>query len=104
MNTVRFTSIFTEEAARKIVDRGYPVSGVAERLDVFAHSLYKWVKALQPHKSQEQAAELVPVNSEIVKLRAQLHRVEGKRDMPKNGRSVLGSGIRVKYRLSQYRG
>ncbi len=57
MSTPRFTPEFKEEAVRQIVDRGYPVSEVAERLGVSAHSLYKWVKAVRPDKSQEQAAE-----------------------------------------------
>ncbi len=57
MSTPRFTPEFKEEAFRQIVDRGYPVSEVAERLGVSAHSLYKWVKAVRPDKSQEQAAE-----------------------------------------------
>lgn len=59
MSIPRFTPEFKEEAVRQIIDRGYPVSEVAERLGVSAHSLYKWVKAVRPDKSQEQAAELV---------------------------------------------
>jgi transposase len=41
MSTPRFTPEFKEEAVRQIADRGYPVSEVAERLGVSAHSLYK---------------------------------------------------------------
>ncbi len=63
MNTPRFTPEFKEEAVRQVVDRGYPVAEVAERLGVSAHSLYKWVKAVRPDKSQEQAAELVAAKS-----------------------------------------
>jgi transposase len=89
MNTPRFTPEFKEEAVRQIVDRGYPVSEVAERLGVSAHSLYKWVKAVRPDKSQEQAAELVAAKSEILKLRAQLRRVEEERDILKKAARYL---------------
>ncbi len=89
MSTPRFTPEFKEEAVRQIVDRGYPVSEVAERLGVSAHSLYKWVKAVRPDKSQEQAAELVAAKSEILKLRAQLRRVEEERDILKKAARYL---------------
>lgn len=89
MSTPRFTPEFKEEAVRQIVDRGYPVSEVAQRLGVSAHSLYKWVKAVRPDKSQEQAAELVAAKSEILKLRAQLKRVEEERDILKKAARYL---------------
>ncbi len=41
MNGPRFTPEFKEEAVRQIVDRGYSVSEVSERLGVSAHSLHK---------------------------------------------------------------
>ena len=56
---------------------------MSERLGVSAHSLYKWVKAVRPDKSQEQAAEQIAVKSEILKLRSQLRRVEEERDILK---------------------
>jgi len=89
MSTPRFTPEFKEEAVRQIVERGYPVSEVSERLGVFAHSLYKWVKAVKPDKSQEQAAELIAATSEILKLRSQLRRVEEERDILKKAARYL---------------
>jgi transposase len=70
MSAPRFTPEFKREAVRQIVERGYPVSEVSERLGVSAHSLYRWVKAVRPDKSQEQAAELIAAKSEILKLRS----------------------------------
>jgi len=43
MSNQRYTPEFKDEAARQIVDRGYSVVDVSERLGVSAHSLYKWV-------------------------------------------------------------
>ena len=85
MSSQRFSPEFKEEAVRQIVDRGYAVSEVSERLGVSAHSLYKWVKAVKPDNSEQQAAELIEAKSEILKLRAQLRRTEEERDILKKG-------------------
>lgn len=83
MSGQRYTPEFKDEAVRQIVDRGYTVAEVSERLGVSSHSLYKWVKAVRPDKSEEHAAELVEAKSEILRLRAQLKRVEEERDILK---------------------
>ena len=75
MSTKRYTPGFKDEAVRQVVDRGYSVAEVSDRLGVSAHSLYKWVKAVKPNKTDQHIAELVETKSEILKLRAQLRRV-----------------------------
>ncbi len=84
MSTKRYPPEFKDEAVRQVVDRGYSVAEVAEHLSVSAHSLHKWVKAAKPDPSQHQATDLVEAKSEILKLRAQLRRVEEERDNLKN--------------------
>ena len=83
MSKQRYSLEFKEEAVRQIVDRGYSVTDVAERLGVSAHSLYKWVKAVKPSQSEEQASELIEAKSEILRLRARLQRTEEERDILK---------------------
>jgi transposase len=83
MSTQRFTPEFKQEAVRQIVDRGYSVAEVSARLGVSSHSLYKWVKSVKPDKAEKQASELLEAKSEILKLRAQLHRTEEERDILK---------------------
>jgi transposase len=83
MSTQRFSPEFKQEAVRQVVDRGYSVAEVSARLGVSSHSLYKWVKAVTPEKSEKQASELLEAKSEILKLRAQLHRTEEERDILK---------------------
>jgi transposase len=83
MSTQRYTPEFKEEAVRQIADRGYSVAEVSERLGVSSHSLYKWVKAVKPDRTDQQAADLVEAKSEILKLRAQLRRTEEERDILK---------------------
>ncbi len=41
MSNQRFSPEFKDEAVRQIVDRGYSVTEVSERLGVSAHSLFK---------------------------------------------------------------
>jgi len=89
MSTLRFTPEFKEEAVRQVVDRGYSVAEVSARLGVSSHSLYKWVKAVKPDKTEKQAAELIEAKSEILKLRAQLRRTEEERDILKKPRDTL---------------
>ena len=83
MSNQRYSPEFKDEAVRQIVDRGYSVAEVSERLSVSAHSLYKWVKAIKPDKTDEQAAALIEARSEVLKLRAQLKRAEEERDILK---------------------
>ena len=83
MSNQRYSPEFKDEAVRQIVDRGYSVAEVSERLGVSAHSLYKWVKAVKPDKTDEQAAALIDARSEVLKLRAQLKRTEEERDILK---------------------
>ena len=73
MSSQRYPPEFKDEAVRQVLERGYTVAEVSQRLGVSAHSLYKWVKAVKPGKSDEQAAELVEAKSEILRLRAQMH-------------------------------
>ena len=83
MSSQRYSPEFKDEAVRQIVERGYSVADVSERLGVSAHSLYKWVKAVKPDRSEEQAAALIEARSEVLKLRAQLKRTEEERDILK---------------------
>ena len=83
MSIERFPPEFKEEAVRQIVDRGYSVAEVSQRLGVSTHSLYKWVKAIKPDQSDQQATELLAAKTEILRLRAQLQRTEEERDILK---------------------
>ena len=83
MSTQRFTPEFKEEAVKQVTERGYSVADVAARLGVSAHSLYKWVKAVTPDKSEQQSKELLEAKSEILRLRAQMRRIEEERDLLK---------------------
>ena len=84
MSSQRYTPEFKDEAVRQILERGYSVAEVSERLGVSSHSLYKWVKAVKPDNSEQQATELIEAKREILRLRSQLRRTEEERDILKN--------------------
>ncbi len=79
MGTARFTPEFQGRGRQ----RGYSVADVASRLGVSAHSLYKWVKAVTPDQSERQSKELLEAKCEILRLRAQMRRIEEERDLLK---------------------
>ena len=83
MSSQRYSPEFKDEAVRQIIERGYTVAEVSERLGVSSHSLYKWVKAVKPDKTEQDTAEPVEAKSEILRLRAQLRRTEEERDILK---------------------
>jgi transposase len=83
MSSKRYPPEFKDEAVRQVLKRGHKVADVAERLGVSSHSLYQWVKAAEPDKSDQINSELVEARSEVLKLRAQLRRTEEERDILK---------------------
>lgn len=83
MSSHRYTPEFKDEAVRQVLERGHAVTDVAARVGVSAHSLYKWIRAVKPDRSDQQASELVEAKAEILKLRAQLRRAEEERDIVK---------------------
>ena len=52
-----YTPEFKDEAVRQVLERGYTVKEVAERLGISEASLYSWRKAVRPSKDEERAEE-----------------------------------------------
>jgi len=78
---------FKQDAVAQVVERGYAVSEVAERLGISTKSLYTW-KA-QFAKSPQARSEVAEQAAEIRRLKRELARVTEERDILKN-RSGLG--------------
>jgi transposase len=78
---VRFTDEFKQDAVAQVVDRGYSVSEVAERLGVSTKSLYTW-KA-QFSKSPQVRSEVAEQAAEIRRLKRELARVTEERTILK---------------------
>ena len=91
MSKQRYTPEFKDEAVRQVVERGYRVAEVAERLGVSTNSLHKWVKSVEPSKTDAQEVELNDAKKEILKLRAELRRVQEERDILKKAARYFAS-------------
>lgn len=77
----RFTDEFKRDAVAQIVDRGYAVSEVAERLGVSTKSLYTWkAQFAKPAKVREAEADLA---DEVRRVKKELARVTEERDILK---------------------
>ncbi len=83
MSHQRYSPEFKDEAVRQVTEKGHSVQEVATRLGVSSHRLYKWVKAVRPEKDEVGADELLYANKHILKLLAELRRVEEERDILK---------------------
>ena len=81
MGQQRYSPEFKDEAVCQVTERGHSVQEVAARLGVSSHTLYKWVKAVRPSKDEERSDELLDAKKEILKLRAELRRVQEERDI-----------------------
>jgi transposase len=78
MGKARFSDDFKRDAVHQIVERGYPVAEVSQRLGVSTHSLYGWMKKLsKPDKTSSSDDQAI----EIRRLKSELMRVTEERDI-----------------------
>jgi transposase len=78
---IRFTDEFKKDAVAQVVNRGYAVREVAERLGISTKSLYKWrTQFFKPEKVLSGEAVLT---AELRQARKELARVTEERDILK---------------------
>ena len=80
MSGQRYTPKFKDEAVKLITQRGYSVTDVAERLGVSQHSIYKWLKVVQPLRISSDEHELLEAKKETLRLKSQLKQTEEERE------------------------
>jgi transposase len=80
MSKGNFTEEFKRDAVAQIVERGYPVSEVSQRLGVSQHSLYEWKKKFAKSAGGSGDSR----DAEIRQLKRELARVTEERDILKN--------------------
>ena len=81
MGNVKFSDDFKRDAVHQIVDRGYPVAEVSQRLGVSPHSLYAWKKRFAKSGSGSKPAS--DQAAEVRRLKLELARVTEERDILK---------------------
>ena len=80
---IRFTDEFKRDAVAQVVERGYSVSEVAERLGISTKWLYTWKS--QFAKSPRVRSEVTDQAAEIRRLKRELARVTEERPILKKG-------------------
>ena len=78
---IRFTDEFKQDAVAQVVERGYAVSEVAERLGISTKSLYAWKSEFA--KSPLVRLEVADQAAEIRRLKRELARVTEERTILK---------------------
>ncbi|MCL4167030.1 UNVERIFIED_CONTAM: hypothetical protein GTU68_056061 [Idotea baltica] len=74
---IRYTEEFKRDAVSQVIDRGYSVQEVADRLGITTKSLYGWkAKFARPKAQTDQ-------DIEVRRLKAELARVTEERDILK---------------------
>jgi len=82
MSGIRFTDDFKRDAVAQVVDRGYSIAEVSERLGISTKSLYAWKD--QFSRPRKQLNENTEQAAEIKRLKRELARVSEERDIIKN--------------------
>jgi transposase len=78
---IRYTEEFKRDAVAQVIDRGYSVKEVSDRLGVSTKSIYDWIKRYGEAEPEHQAQ--AEQSAEILRLKAELLRVTEERDILK---------------------
>ena len=92
MSGKRYSEEFKIEAVKQVVDRGYSVYSVADRLGISTKSLYEWVKRYGDPASDYN--QLTAQQQEIRALKAELKRVRDERDTLKKAAAYFAKESR----------
>jgi len=84
----RYTQEFKREAVKQVVERGYSVAEVAERLGICTKTLYQWRSAFHGTPQEIKASD---AEAEIAKLKAELERVTEERNILKKAAKYFAS-------------
>jgi transposase len=77
----QFTEEFKQEAAQQVLERGFPIKEVAERLGISDKTLYNWVNRFKV--PDEERGDQDALTGENRRLRAELRRMTEERDILK---------------------
>jgi transposase len=84
----RYPEEFKREAVKQVVERGYSVAEVAERLGICTKTLYQWRTSLEGSPKEIKSSN---DQAEIAKLKAELDRVTEERDILKKAARYFAS-------------
>ena len=86
-----YTETFKRDAVRQIVERGYSVVEVADRLGVAKNNLYRWVQQYGNTAVSKDNNSEDSLSQEVRRLKAELKRVTEERDILKKAAAFFAS-------------
>jgi transposase len=89
---IRFNDEFKRDAVSQVVDRGYSVSEVADRLGISTKSLYTW--RAQFSKPDKVRADEATLSCELRRVKAELARVTEERNILKKATAYFARDTR----------
>jgi len=84
----RYTNEFKKEAVKQVVERGYSVAEVSERLGICTKTLYQWRTDFHGSPTEIKSSD---DQAEIARLKAELDRVKEERDILKKAARYFAS-------------
>ncbi|CAG0909301.1 unnamed protein product [Cyprideis torosa] len=85
---IRYSDEFKRDAVSQVVDRGYSVQEVADRLGITTKSLYDWKSKFGRPKAESDK------DAELRKLKSELARVTEERDILKKATVYFAKGAK----------
>ncbi len=92
MSGKRYTEEFKRETVKQILEQGFTVSSVAQRLGVSTNSIYTWRK--KHGSNAEEFSKKAKDLAEIKRLKSELKRVTQERDILKKAAAYFASESR----------
>jgi transposase len=84
----RYTDEFKKEAVKQVIERGYSVAEVSERLGICTKTLYQWRTDLHGSPKETKSSD---DQAEIARLKSELNRVTEERDILKKAARYFAS-------------
>jgi len=79
-----YSDEFKDGAVKQVIDGGYPVQDVANRLGVSSKSIYTWIRERGGNAKASKNTQTVDnLKDEVAKLKAELKRTKEERDILK---------------------
>ena len=94
MSNRKYTEEFKSEAIKQVVERGYEVRDVCERLGISSKSLYLWLRLARKSNGRHMQGNDSELKQEIIRLKSELKRVEEERDILKKAAAYFAKESR----------
>lgn len=90
----RYAEEFRSEAVKQVLERGYKVRDVSDRLGISTKSMYVWLREAKGNNGRKGKHSTEELRIENLRLRSELKRVEEERDILKKAAAYFAKASR----------